>query len=70
MKGIYATVFYRGRKPELIEACIRANLAGCAYQDKDINEQHRDAKKNPACADTQNGKVTIMVHHRHNSTRR
>lgn len=59
MKGIYATVFYRGRKPELIEACIRANLAGCAYQDKDLMEQHRECKKIPPVGKHRTGRRDI-----------
>lgn len=61
MEGIYPTVFYRGGKPELIVACIRTNLAGCAYQDKDLNEQHRDAKKSRLRGNAERDKGILTI---------
>lgn len=42
---IRPTVFTKSKKPALIAAVMRANLAGCAYQDMDLNEQNREIKK-------------------------
>lgn len=48
-------MFTKSKKPELIAAVRRANLAGYAYQDMDLNEQHREIKKCPAVREHKTG---------------
>lgn len=50
------TTYTNSKKPELIKAVMLANMAECAYQDKDIREQYSDIKKEmPASANTEYG---------------
>lgn len=49
-------VFTRSAKPELVQAVMFANLVGCAYQHKDIEEQYRDIKMSAAVG-TENGRT-------------
>lgn len=58
---------------QLIMEAYRADYANEQYRDVkgDIPAMFRElSKKNPACVAPQNGKITIMVHHRHDITRR
>lgn len=51
-----AMTFTNSKKPKLIKAVMLANMAGCAYQDKDIREQYSDIKKEmPASVQTEYG---------------
>lgn len=44
---IRQTVFCRSQNPALTDAVIRANMAGCAYQDRELREQYTDVKNDP-----------------------
>ena len=57
---IKPVVTYRGNRPELVRLAMLLNLAGGAYQDKDLKEQYLDVKKEMSvCAGTQNGQSKI-----------
>lgn len=58
---------------QLIMEAYRADYANEQYRDVkgNIPDMFRElSKKNPACGQTQNGKITIMVHHRYGITKR
>ena len=54
MNTIHETVFCNSLKNAALVTFL--NLAGCAYQHKDLNEQYRECKKS-ALAATRNGQT-------------
>lgn len=56
MNTIHETVFCNSPKNAALVTFL--NLAGCAYQHKDLNEQYREYKKS-ALAVTRNGQTNI-----------
>ena len=57
MNTIHETVFCKN--PKLAWLVSDGNLAGCAYQDSDINEQYREIKKS-ALAEARSGKAFAL----------
>ena len=51
--------------PKLEKLVMLANLAGCTYQDKDINEQYRDIKK---CPPVLEHRTDVMKNEKFNNT--
>lgn len=58
MNTIHETVFCNSPKNAALVTFL--NLAGCAYQHKDLNEQYRECKKS-ALAVTRNGQENNRI---------
>lgn len=65
MNTIHETVFCNSPKNAALVTLL--NLAGCAYQHKDLNEQYREYKKS-ALAVTRNGQSMKYKKHYINDT--
>lgn len=65
MNTIHETVFCNSPKNAALVTFL--NLAGCAYQHKDLNEQYREYKKS-ALAATRNGQTIFNKKHYINDT--
>lgn len=65
MNTIHETVFCNSPKNAALVTLL--NLAGCAYQHKDLNEQYREYKKS-ALAVTRNGQAYCLKNHYINDT--
>lgn len=65
MNTIHETVFCNSPKNAALESA--GNLAGCACQHKDLNEQYREYKKS-ALAVTRNGQSIFNKKHYINDT--
>ena len=65
MNTIHETVFCNSPKNAALVTFL--NLAGCAYQHKDLNEQYREYKES-ALAVTRNGQAYCLKKHYINDT--